>query len=356
MLLSTHSIVLKSSYDTVRTSDFDYCLPGGLIAQTPIEPRDHSRLLILNRNTGNIQHRYFQDIGEYLVQGDLLVLNDTRVIPARLLGNKTGSGGKAEILLLRRESDRLWHALVKPGKSLIEGTSVLVDGVKIDIVKDVGDGTRFVYVEDESVIYRAGQIPLPPYIKKPLAPSERYQTVYASKEGSAAAPTAGLHFTEELIHSLGQKGVGFTNVTLHIGLGTFQPVRHEFPQKHQLHSEFFEVGSDAARDISLARSEGRRIISIGTTSARVLEQVGYLSEGEGLYDLEPRSGWADIFILPGHVFRLVDCLVTNFHLPKSTLLMMVSALVGRDVLMMAYNEAVDQGYRFYSFGDAMLIL
>ena len=347
---------MKTPDDTIRTSDFDYFLPGDLIAQTPIEPRDHSRLLVLNRRTGTIEHRNFQDIAEYLVEGDLLVLNDTRVIPARLLGSRVGSGGKAEILLLHRESDKLWQALVKPGRSLVEGTSVLVDGVKIDIVKNVGDGTRLVYFEDESVIQRAGQIPLPPYIKKPLARSERYQTVYASREGSAAAPTAGLHFTKELIQNLRQKGVGFTNVTLHVGLGTFQPVRHELVRNHQLHLEYFQVGTDAAKAISLARSEGRRIISIGTTSVRVLEQIGYLSGAEGLYDLNPISGWADIFILPGHVFRLVDCLVTNFHLPKSTLLMMVSALVGRDVLMEAYREAVDHGYRFYSFGDAMLIL
>ena len=348
----------------MRTSDFDYPMPRDLIAQTPLEPRDHSRLLVMHRSTGQLEHRRFYEIGHFLKPGDLLVLNDSRVIPARLKGRKLGTGGAVEILLLHRMCTGLWKALVKPGRRLGTGARFEVDGVAGEVLEDTGGGTRLVHLSDEEVIQRAGEMPLPPYIHTPLADRERYQTVYARAYGSAAAPTAGLHFTPELLESLGKEDIRFALVTLHVGLDTFRPVQSEEPEKHKLHSEYFELGEEAAREINLARAEGRRIISVGTTSVRVLEQAALLSQSvgnsvgniEGGAPVAPASGWADLFILPGYRFRLVDGLITNFHLPRSTLLMMVCALAGRDKVMGAYQEAIDRGYRLYSFGDCMLLL
>ena len=340
----------------MRTSDFDYPMPRNLIAQTPLEPRDHSLLLVVHRSTGALEHRRFYEVGHFLKPGDLLVLNDSRVIPARLKGRKLGTGGSVEILLLYRMGTGLWKALVKPGRRLRPGAKFEVDGVIVEVLEDTGGGTRLIHLADEGIIQRAGEMPIPPYIKIPLADRERYQTVYARADGSAAAPTAGLHFSPELLQGLGQDGIRFAYVTLHVGLDTFRPVQSEEPWKHKLHSEYFELGEEAAREINLAHAEGRRIISVGTTSVRVLEQAALLSDGKGDNTLAPASGWADLFILPGHRFRLVDGLITNFHLPRSTLLMLVCAFVGRDLVMEAYLEAIGRGYRLYSFGDAMLLL
>ena len=348
----------------MRTDDFDYHLPRELIAQTPAEPRDHSRLMVLDRRTGETEHRRFYEIGQYLRPGDLLVLNDSRVIPARLRGRRLESGGAVEILLLHREGDGLWRALVRPGRRLRPGARFEVDGVECEVVADADGGSRLIRLSDESVIRRAGEMPLPPYIQTPLADPERYQTVYARAEGSAAAPTAGLHFTPRLLESLARDGVRFARVTLHVGLDTFRPVTADAPEKHKLHSEWFEVSEEAAREVSQARAEGRRVIAVGTTSVRVLEQAALLLQGAAGGALSPVSGWADLFILPGHRFRLVDGLITNFHLPRSTLLMLVSAFAaadgepddGRRLVLAAYREAIGLGYRLFSFGDCMMIL
>ena len=348
----------------MRTSDFDYHLPRDLIAQTPIEPRDHSRLMVVRRSTGELEHCRFHEIGRYLRSGDLLVLNNSRVIPARLRGRRLGTGGAVEVLLLHRAGAGEWKALVKPGRRLRPGAGFEVDGVEGQVLEDTGGGTRLISLSDEEVIQRAGETPLPPYIDAPLADPERYQTVYASAEGSAAATTAGLHFTPHLLERLRLDGVRFAQVTLHVGLGTFMPVKSEEPEKHGIHSEYFQVGDDAAREINLARAEGRRIISVGTTGVRTLEQAAILSHGQTEAALMPVSGWADLFILPGHRFRLVDGLITNFHLPRSTLLMLVSAFAGsnapadygRRLVMRAYQEAIDRRYRLFSFGDCMLML
>ena len=340
----------------MRTSDFDYPLPAHLIAQTPMEPRDHSRLLVMERSTGRLEHRRFYELGDFLQPGDLLVLNDSRVIPARLRGHKADTGGAVEALLLHRLGPGLWKALVKPGRRLGKGARFVVDGTVGEVLEDTGGGTRLIHLSDEGVIQRAGEVPLPPYIHSPLADRERYQTVYARAEGSAAAPTAGLHFTPELLESLRQRDVRFASVTLHVGLGTFRPVQAEEPEQHRLHSEHFELGDEAAHEIALARSEGRRVICVGTTSVRVLEHAAILAQGTGDGPVAPCSGWVDLFILPGHPFRLVDGLITNFHLPRSTLLMLVCAFAGRDRVMGAYREAIRQGYRLYSFGDAMVVL
>ncbi len=347
----------------MRTDDFDYHLPRELIAQTPAEPRDHSRLMTLDRRTGETEHRLFYEIGRYLRPGDLLALNDSRVIPARLRGRRLGSGGAVEALLLHREGDGLWRALVRPGRRLRPGARFEVDGTECEVVADADGGSRLIHLSDESVIRRAGEMPLPPYIQTPLADPERYQTVYARAEGSAAAPTAGLHFTPRLLESLARDGVRFARVTLHVGLDTFRPVTADTPEKHKLHSEWFEVSDEAAREVSLARAEGRRVIAVGTTGVRVLEQAALLTQGDG-GALSPVSGWAHLFILPGHRFRLVDGLVTNFHLPRSTLLMLVSAFAaadaepdaGRRLILAAYREAIGLGYRLFSFGDCMMIL
>ena len=348
----------------MRTSDFDYHLPEHLIAQTPMEPRDHSRLLVVDTATGELSHRHFYDIGHFLQPGDLLVLNNSRVLPARLRGRRSGTGGAVEVLLLHREDEGLWKAMVKPGRRLGPGAAFEIDGVSVDVLEDLGDGTRLIRMSDEGVIRDSGEVPLPPYIHTPLADGERYQTVYASAEGSAAAPTAGLHFTPELLADLRLKGIRLAQVTLHVGIDTFRPVRSEQPGKHKLHSEYFQLGEQAAREINQAKADGRRIICVGTTSVRLLEQAALLAEEQGSATVAAASGWADLFILPGHRFRLVDSLITNFHLPRSTLLMLVAAFAGRDragdagreTILRVYREAIEGGYRFYSFGDCMMVL
>ena len=348
----------------MRTSDFDYHLPEHLIAQTPMEPRDHSRLLVVDTATGELSHRHFYDIGHFLQPGDLLVLNNSRVLPARLRGRRSGTGGAVEVLLLHREDEGLWKAMVKPGRRLGPGAAFEIDGVSVDVLEDLGDGTRLIRMSDEGVIRDSGEVPLPPYIHTPLADGERYQTVYASTEGSAAAPTAGLHFTPELLDDLRLKGIRLAQVTLHVGIDTFRPVRSEHPGKHKLHSEYFQLGEQAAREINQAKADGRRIICVGTTSVRLLEQAALLAEEQGSATVAATSGWADLFILPGHRFRLVDSLITNFHLPRSTLLMLVAAFAGRDragdagreTILRVYQEAIEGGYRFYSFGDCMMVL
>ncbi len=348
----------------MRTSDFDYHLPEHLIAQTPLEPRDHSRLLVVDTTTGELSHRHFYDIGHFLQPGDLLVLNNSRVLPARLRGRRSGTGGAVEVLLLHREEEGLWKAMVKPGRRLGPGAAFEIDGVSVDVLEDLGDGTRLIRMSDEGVIRDSGEVPLPPYIHTPLADGERYQTVYASAEGSAAAPTAGLHFTPELLADLRLKGIRLAQVTLHVGVDTFRPVRSEQPGKHKLHSEYFQLGEQAAREINQAKADGRRIICVGTTSVRLLEQAALLAEEQGSATVAATSGWADLFILPGHRFRLVDSLITNFHLPRSTLLMLVAAFAGRDragdagreTILRVYREAIEGGYRFYSFGDCMMVL
>lgn len=348
----------------MHTSDFDYHLPEHLIAQTPVEPRDHSRLLVVDTATEELSHRRFYEIGDFLHAGDLLALNNSRVIPARLKGRRPGTGGAVEVLLLHRQEPGVWRAMIRPARRLGQGTSFEIEGVSVEVLEDTGDGTRLIRLQDEGVIHRSGETPLPPYIHAPLADSERYQTVYATREGSAAAPTAGLHFTPELLDNLRSRDIRPVEVTLHVGLDTFRPVRSEEPDKHPLHSEFFQLGEEAAGEINLARLEGRRIICVGTTSARLLEQVALLAEERGSESIDPMAGWADLFILPGHRFRLVDALITNFHLPRSTLLMLVSAFAGRGrpddagrrLILRAYREAIEHDYRFYSFGDCMLIL
>jgi S-adenosylmethionine:tRNA ribosyltransferase-isomerase len=339
----------------MKTSDFDYTLPAGLIAQSPIEPRDRSRLMILNRQTGSIEHRRFHDIIDYLRDGDVLVFNDSRVIPARLKGRRAGSGGKVEMLLLRRTDENVWEALTKPARRLQIGTKVEISGEEILAeVIGVGDGgIRTMRFSDESLLLEAGEVPLPPYIHEPLEKAERYQTVYARVVGSVAAPTAGLHFTPDLLEKIERKGVRCLFVTLHVGLDTFRPIKEDDPREHTIYREYGVIDKDVADELSLARAEGRRIICIGTTSVRLVEQAAKTGESGRL---EPFQGWVELFILPGHRFRVVDAMVTNFHLPRSTLLMLVTAFGGREFISKAYQEAIAQKYRFYSFGDAMLIL
>jgi len=336
----------------MRTSDFDYYLPPELIAQTPIEPRDHSRLMVLSRADGSIQHHRFFELPELLRSGDALIFNDSRVIPARLIGRKD-SGGRVEILLVRRLSPGLWETLVRPGKSVRQGTVIELtgDGLRGEIVEWREGGVRVVRFSDEGALERVGMVPLPPYIHHPLQDRERYQTVYSRVKGSIAAPTAGLHFTPGLLQRLEQTGVHLLFVTLHVGLDTFSPVRVEDPRDHPIHKEYCELKREMAQQISSARARGGRIICVGTTAVRVLEQASLLG-GE----VEPFHGWSDILILPGHRFRAVDGLVTNFHLPRTTLLMLVSAFAGQAFVQRAYLQAIELGYRFYSFGDAMLIL
>ena len=340
----------------MKTDDFDYHLPEELIAQTPVEPRDHSRLMVLDRASGNLEHRRFYDLPDYLRPGDVLVFNDSRVIPARLYATRA-SGGSAELLLLRRLEPGRWHALVKPGRGMRQGDTFEAsrDGRRItgEVVEVHEDGSRTVELSGEEHLDALGAVPLPPYIHEPLADPERYQTVYARTRGSVAAPTAGLHFTPQLLDKLRSQGVETVFVTLHVGLGTFRPVTVDDAESHKMHPEYWELSHDAAEAIGKAKAEGRRVISIGTTAVRLMEQAAAVSVDR---KVSPGSGWADIFIYPGYRFQLVDALVTNFHLPKSTLLMLTSALTGRDRLLSAYQEAASQGYRFYSFGDAMLIL
>jgi S-adenosylmethionine:tRNA ribosyltransferase-isomerase len=348
----------------MKTSDFDYSLPDELIAQTPIEPRDHSRLLVLNRQDGSFEHRHFYDILDYLHAGDVMVFNNSRVIPARLKGKRVGSGGVVEILLLRRLQDNVWEALVKPARRLSIGAKVEIataalsndrpDAHILAEITGTGDsGIRTIRFTDETRLLAAGEMPLPPYIHTPLENPERYQTIYSRVLGSAAAPTAGLHFTPALLDKIERKGVRCLFTTLHVGLDTFRPVTEDDPLEHTIYREYGIVGSEVAEELSNARREGRRIVCIGTTSVRLIEQAALKSRpGE----IQPFADWVSLFILPGHRFRMVDALVTNFHLPKSTLLMLVTAFGGKELIDKAYREAIEQRFRFYSFGDAMLVL
>jgi len=341
----------------MKTDDFDYTLPPELIAQTPVEPRDRSRLMVLNRKDGSISHCKFFEIVDYLPEGDVLVFNDSRVIPARLKGQRKGSGGRVEILLLRRVNSSLWEALVKPGRRLRTGSAVEIsldssETFTAEIMEVREGGIRLIKFSDEELLLKSGEVPLPPYIHTPLADSDRYQTVYARVDGSAAAPTAGLHFTHELLEKIERKGIEFLFVTLHVGLDTFRPVTEEDPREHVIYREYGVVSSDVVAALTEAKRQHRRVIAVGTTTVRVLEQAALTGKSP---ELETFEGWVDLFILPGHRFRMVDTLVTNFHLPRSTLLMLVNAFGGKELIAEAYREAIARQYRFYSFGDAMLI-
>lgn len=340
----------------MKVSDFDYYLPEELIAQKPIYPRDASRLLVLDRKTGQVEHCSFTEIVAYLQTGDVLVLNDTRVIPARLFGHRQDTGGKIEVFLLKRLSSNEWEVLVKPGKRARLGSTIVFgEGELTALVKDRTDaGGRLLEFKYQGVfeehLDKLGLMPLPPYIKEKLEDRERYQTVYSRMEGSSAAPTAGLHFTPELLDAIQAKGIHLAYLLLHVGLGTFRPVTVENVEEHIMHSEYYEVTPEAAETINQARKQGGRIIAVGTTSVRTLETV---ADEKGI--IRAGSGWTDIFIYPGYRFKCVDALLTNFHLPKSTLLMLVSAFAGVEQVREAYRQAVENRYRFFSFGDAMFI-
>ncbi len=341
----------------MKVKDFNYELPQELIAQDPLLHRDQSRLLLLDKETGAYEHRHFRDLLDYLRKGDCLVLNDTKVIPARLIGEREGTGGKIEVLLLKRKEADIWETLVKPGKKMKPGTRVSFgEGLlKAEVMDIVEEGNRLIRFEYEGIfeeiLDQLGQMPLPPYITHQLEDRERYQTVYAKHNGSAAAPTAGLHFTPELLNEIQKKGVELAYVTLHVGLGTFRPVKVENVLEHHMHTEYYCLEPEAAEKINRAALSGNRVIAVGTTSCRTLESAG---NPDGT--VNAGSGWTDIFIYPGYQFQVIKGLVTNFHLPESTLLMLVSALAGREHIMAAYEEAVRERYRFFSFGDAMLIL
>ena len=341
----------------MKTSDFYYDLPKELIAQDPLEDRSSSRLLHLSLEDGSIEHRHFTDILDYLREGDCLVINDTRVIPARLYGHKEETGALIEILLLKRRENDTWECLVKPGKKARPGARIVFgDGIlKGEIIDVVDEGNRLIRFEYEGIfeeiLDQLGEMPLPPYITHKLKDKNRYQTVYAKNDGSAAAPTAGLHFTKELLEQVKAKGVNIAHVTLHVGLGTFRPVKVDDVEQHHMHSEFYMVEEDQAKLINETKQKGGRVISVGTTSCRTLESA---TDENGV--LRAGSGWTEIFIYPGYRFKMIDGLITNFHLPESTLMMLVSALAGKDRIMAAYEEAVKERYRFFSFGDAMLIL
>ncbi len=370
----------------MRTDDFFYELPPDRIAQTPIEPRDASRLMVVHRGTGRIEHRVFRDIGEYLAPGDLLVLNQTRVIPARLFGRKAGTGGAVELLLLTQRDEHTWEALAR-GKKLRPGTRIELhaagdagepgqgaghssSGFSAEIVAKTASGGRLVYFEQpvQAVLDELGVVPLPPYIHEPLADSERYQTVYGRTEGSVASSTAGLHFTPELLVDLRRMGVEMAYVTLHIGLDTFRPVKEERVEDHQIHTEWYELTAPVANQVNQARLEGRRVVAVGTTAVRALESAATGGAAPGPTGCAPEggvcawrtvqatSGATDLFVYPGYPFRVVEAMITNFHLPRSTLLMLVSAFAGRGLIMAAYQAAIDEGYRFFSFGDAMFLV
>ena len=336
--------------------DFDYALPQELIAQDPIANRSDSRLMLLDKNTGRIRHRIFHDIIDELDPGDCLVINNTKVIPARLYGTRKGTGARIEVLLLTRKENDVWEALVRPGKKCRTGTELefgdgLLTGTVVGIAEEGNRLIRFAYDGIfEEILDRLGQMPLPPYITHELKDRDRYQTVYAKYDGSAAAPTAGLHFTEELLDRIRAKGVDIAEVTLHVGLGTFRPVKEQTVEDHHMHSEFYVIGQDACDRINRAKAAGHRVICVGTTSCRTVESA---AREDGY--LEPKSGWTQIFIYPGYRFKVLDGLITNFHLPQSTLIMLVSALAGREHVLAAYEEAVRERYRFFSFGDAMFI-
>jgi S-adenosylmethionine:tRNA ribosyltransferase-isomerase len=340
----------------MKASDFYFDLPEELIAQVPLEERDSSRLMVLERNSGEIQHRIFHDVLDYFNEGDTLVLNNTRVLPARLIGEKEDSKGKIEFLLLKRIDNDRWECLAKPGKRAKIGTKFTFgDGKLTAVVKDIAEeGNRIIeFSYDgifEQVLDELGQMPLPPYIHEKLEDKERYQTVYSKEKGSAAAPTAGLHFTKELLEEIKRRGVNVVYLTLHVGLGTFRPVKVEDVENHNMHSEFYQLSKESAEIINNTKKAGKRVIAVGTTSTRTLETI---ADSEGV--LKESSGWTDIFIYPGYKYKVVDALITNFHLPESTLIMLVSALAGKENILNAYNIAVKEGYRFFSFGDAMFI-
>ncbi len=340
----------------MKRQDFYFDLPEELIAQDPLEDRSSSRLLVLDKETGETSHHIFKEIVDYLNPGDCLVINDTKVIPARLIGAREGTGAKIEVLLLKRKENNVWETLVKPGKKARPGTRIvfgegLLVGEVIDVVEE---GNRLIKFEYEGIfeeiLDQLGQMPLPPYITHQLEDKNRYQTVYAKHTGSAAAPTAGLHFTPELLKQIEEKGVDIARVTLHVGLGTFRPVKVDDILEHHMHSEFYHIDAEAAEKINRAKDNGGRVICVGTTSCRTVE-----SAADESGRLRECSGWTEIFIYPGYKFKILDALITNFHLPESTLIMLVSALAGREHVLNAYQEAIEQKYRFFSFGDAMFI-
>lgn len=340
----------------MKTSDFYYDLPEELIAQDPLEDRSSSRLLVLDKETGETSHHVFKEIVNYLNLGDCLVINDTKVIPARLIGAREGTGAKIEVLLLKRGADDVWETLVKPGRKAKPGTRIsfgdgLLVGEVIDVVEEGNRLIRFEYEGIfEEILDQLGQMPLPPYITHQLKDRDRYNTVYAEHPGSAAAPTAGLHFTPALLEEIKKKGVEIAHVTLHVGLGTFRPVKVDDVEHHHMHSEFYMIDEEAAEKINRTKDAGKRVICVGTTSCRTIESA---ADENGR--LKACSGWTEIFIYPGYQFKILDCLITNFHLPESTLIMLVSALAGREHVLAAYEEAVRERYRFFSFGDAMFI-
>lgn len=341
----------------MKTDDFDYYLPEELIAQTPLQKRDSSKMLVLNKNTGNIEHKHFTDILDYLEEGDTLVVNDTKVIPARLIGEKEETGAVIEVLLLKNTMGDTWEALVKPARRIKVGSVVSFGNGKLraKCIKEDEEGKRLFELIYDGIFYEIldelGTMPLPPYIHEKLEDQDRYQTVYAKVIGSAAAPTAGLHFTEDLLNKLREKKINIARVTLHVGLGTFRPVKVEDVTKHKMHSEYYEIDQENIDIINKTKENGKRLVVVGTTSVRVLETVMNKYQ-----KLVPCSGFTDIFIYPGYQFKLVDNLITNFHLPKSTLIMLVSALAGKENIINAYSEAVKNKYRFFSFGDSMFII
>ena len=341
----------------MKTSDFYYDLPQELIAQDPLEDRSSSRLMHLSLKDGSIEHRHFTDVLDYMEEGDCLVINDTKVIPARLYGHKEETGALIEILLLKRRENDIWECLVKPGKKARPGAKITFGNgiLKGEIIDVVDEGNRLIQFHYEGIfeeiLDQLGEMPLPPYITHKLKDKNRYQTVYAKNEGSAAAPTAGLHFTKELLEKVKEKGVNIAHVTLHVGLGTFRPVKVDDVESHHMHSEFYIVEEDQAKLINDTKKAGKRVIAVGTTSCRALESA---TGEDGI--LKAGSGWTEIFIYPGYHFKMIDALITNFHLPESTLVMLVSALAGKENIMHAYEVAVQEKYRFFSFGDAMIII
>ncbi len=340
----------------MKTSDFYYDLPEELIAQDPLANRSDSRLMVLDKETGAVSHHVFREIVDYLNPGDCLVINDTKVIPARLIGEREGTGAKIEVLLLKRKTGDVWETLVKPGRKAKPGTRIQFGGGLLvgEVMDIVDEGNRLIRFEFEGIfeeiLDQLGQMPLPPYITHQLKDKDRYNTVYATHSGSAAAPTAGLHFTPELLKIIEEKGIDIARVTLHVGLGTFRPVKVDDVENHHMHSEFYMIDEEAAEKINRAKENGKRVICVGTTSCRTIESA---ADENGR--LKSCSGWTEIFIYPGYQFKILDCLITNFHLPESTLIMLVSALAGKEHVLAAYEEAVKERYRFFSFGDAMFI-